>query len=136
MNGHQSMPMPTFISNPSGSLSRRTFLAGTATTVAAFYVGRRTSAAALTPARKLTASVPQVFVDLNVLDSAENIHQLFHTAEKHPANPVLLGESKWERKQGGPCGAFIYDDQEQLFKAWYQGVIGTEFGSPATGRTR
>src|SRR5262245_33177815 len=101
------------------ALSRRDFLAASAATVASLYIGRKSSAALATPARKLTPGAPQIFVDLNVLDAAENIHQLFHTAEKHPANPVLLGEKKWERKQGGPCGSFIYDEQDKLLKAWY-----------------
>lgn len=115
-------------------LSRREILQGTALAAATFYCRRGWSdAATARTARKLTRGAPQVFVDLNQLDALENIHHLFHAADKHPANPVLLGEKKWERKQGGPCGAFIYDEQEHLFKAWYQGVIGTEFGQPGYG---
>lgn len=115
-------------------MSRRSFLESGVAAAMAVYLPNRAFAVAFAPARKLTSGAAQVFVDLDLLDSAQNIHQLFHTAEKHPANPVLLGEKKWERKQGGPCGAFSYEDREKVFKAWYQGVIGTEFGQPGYGQ--
>ncbi|MFN0172981.1 MAG: hypothetical protein ACKV22_41920 [Bryobacteraceae bacterium] len=83
--------------------------------------------------RKITAGAPQIFVDLADVESLENVGQIFHAAEKHPANPILRGTKSWEREAGGPAASFIYDADEKLFKCWYQGVMGDKEGATQYG---
>lgn len=84
-------------------------------------------------ARKIARRAPQVFVDLDDMESLDNVKQLFHTAEKHPANPVLAAKAPWDREGGGPCASMIYDAEEKTFKCWYQGVLGDEYGTSKYG---
>ena len=120
-------------------ISRRGFLRSGAATTAVLSLSSVTTAsspsatktAAGSP-RKLTPAAPQVFVDLSHVELLENVRHLFHTAEKHPDNPVLDGEKEWERVMGGPCASFIFDEEEKLFKVWYQGIIGDRRGRVPT----
>ena len=85
--------------------------------------------AALPPALPKTgelpkvADAPQLFVDFDQVDVADNVVRTFYAAEKHPGNPVLRKEKPWEQDRG-TWGSVIYDDEAQLFKAWYGGESG------------
>ncbi len=85
--------------------------------------------AALPPALPKTgelpkvADAPQLFVDFDQVDVADNVVRTFYAAEKHPDNPVLRKEKPWEQDRG-TWGSVIYDDEAQLFKAWYGGESG------------
>lgn len=72
---------------------------------------------------------PQLFVDLTRVEKLDNAKQAFHTAQKHPANPVLRKEKPWETMYG-TWGTVIYDAEEKIFKAWYGGT------GRATGNTK
>src|SRR5438093_289898 len=62
----------------------------------------------------------QLFVDLDRVASTENVRQVFHLAQKHPANPVLRKVKPWENDRG-TWGSVIYDERDKVFKAWYGG---------------
>jgi len=84
--------------------------------------------------RKVTIGAPQIFVDLEAaVESTENVQQIFHTAQKHPKNPVLRWEKPWETKTGTPTAPVIYDEREKLFKCWYFGIPSTIEGQPIWG---
>ena len=71
------------------------------------------------PAR-ITSAV-QLFVDDYLVDTAEGVRRSVHQWKRHPANPVLQPDKPWE--YGGnylnTYGSVIYDESEQVFKAWY-----------------
>jgi len=95
-------------------LSRREFLASTTLL----------AAQAQPPASTHTiGDAPQLFVDLDFVASLENVRQAFHSAEKHPGNPVLRKEMPWEQDRG-TWGSVIYDPDARIFKAWYGGLSG------------
>jgi hypothetical protein len=73
----------------------------------------------------LLKDAPQLFVDLDNVESLENVRQVFHVAEKHPDNPVLRKVKPWENDRG-TWGSVIYDDEEKLFKVWYGGKSGRQ----------
>ena len=50
--------------------------------------------------RKVSRGAPQIFVDLDDVESLDNVKQFFHAAEKHPANPVLAAKTPWDRRGG------------------------------------
>src|SRR5262245_44746452 len=62
----------------------------------------------------------QLFVDFDRVELAENVVRTFHSAEKHPDNPVLRKVKPWEIDRG-TYGSVIYDDEARLFKVWYGG---------------
>jgi hypothetical protein len=66
---------------------------------------------------------PQLFVDFDQVDLSDNVTRTFHSAEKHPDNPVLHKVKLWETARG-TWGSVIYDEDAQLFKAWYGGESG------------
>jgi hypothetical protein len=68
---------------------------------------------------------PQLFVDFDRVESVDNIKRVFHSAEKHPGNPVLGKQKPWEL-DAGTWGSVIYDDEERIFKAWYGGTSGRD----------
>jgi hypothetical protein len=64
----------------------------------------------------------QLFVD-DFLVERTTLKRTFHTAEFHPANPVLTPDRPWEQ-EGGPTAMVFsdgawYDPQDHLFKMWY-----------------
>ncbi len=69
------------------TLSRREFLSSTSLLAA------QSQSPASTPT---IGDAPQLFVDLDFVASLENVRQVFHSAEKHPDNPVLRKEKPWE----------------------------------------
>ena len=83
--------------------------------------------------RKITPGAPQVFVDTGTIEKLDNVQQIFHQAERHPANPVISPTRPWEREGGGPAAAVIFDEEEKIFKCWYQGVIGDKLGTTQYG---
>ena len=68
----------------------------------------------------LLGDSPQLFVDLERVDLLENVHQVFHSADKHPNNPVIRRTKPWENV-GGTWGSVSFDAEEKIFKAWYGG---------------
>lgn len=67
----------------------------------------------------------QLFVDLDRVETLDNVRQVFHQAEKHPKNPVLRKVKPWENDRG-TWGSVIYDEQDKVFKAWYGGLSGAK----------
>ena len=69
---------------------------------------------------QITSAV-QLFVDDHLVDTTEGVRRTVHQWQKHPQNPVLRPDKPWEF--GGSYlnayGSVIYDESEQLFKAWY-----------------
>jgi hypothetical protein len=59
-----------------------------------------------------------LFVDFADVSSQRNLQRTFHQAEKHGTKPVLTQGEPWERA-GGMCGSVVFDEEQQLFKAWY-----------------
>ncbi|MBN1421365.1 MAG: alpha-galactosidase [Planctomycetes bacterium] len=72
----------------------------------------------------------QLFIDDYLIESTD-LRRTFHTAEFHPASPVLRPDRPWESdtvSQGHPAPTAMvfsdgvwYDPQDRLFKMWYMG---------------
>ena len=101
-------------------LSRRDWLAGALGGGAAV-----TSAKAQPPEIPVLGDSAQLFVDYDRVESLEGITRTFHSAEKHPANPVLRRQHPWESARG-TWGSVIFDAEERVFKAWYGGTSGRD----------
>lgn len=120
-------------------LTRRQWMGTTAAAAVTLPFIRTVAAAAdnqKATARKLTTGAPQIFIDDRDVANMDNIKRLFHDAEKFDGNPVIFpqqGKFPWDRAGGGPAASFIYDEEEKIFKCWFQGVIGDEEPDPRGG---
>ena len=72
-------------------------------------------------------SAVQLFVDDYLVETTEGIRRTVHQWQKHPDNPVLRADNPWESRGKSiftinllsTYGSVIYDQQEDIFKAWY-----------------
>ena len=73
-----------------------------------------------------------IFIDDRFIEEKSGLNRHFHRPQKCPENPVLHADKPWEGDAAFvDTGLVIYDEQEKLFKAWYQGgaCYGPEDGS-------
>jgi hypothetical protein len=72
------------------------------------------------------AGTEVLFFDLLELDELYHVRRVVCAAKKHPHNPVMVqGDiDKWDSAQASPWAirTVIYDEEEKLFKCWYNGT--------------
>ncbi len=74
----------------------------------------------------------ELFLDDRFVDNASGLTRCFHEPVKCRSNPVIRVDRPWERDAAFvDTGLVTYDQDEQLFKGWYQGggCYGPEDGS-------
>ena len=108
--------------NSKSRLRRRDFLKTGVALAAGLPAFTQTQAAETLEIQKI-GDAPQLFVDLTRVEKLENVKQAFHTAQKHPGNPVLRKEKPWET-QYGTWGTVLYDEEEKIWKAKAKGRDG------------
>jgi hypothetical protein len=61
----------------------------------------------------------QFFIDDYWIATSDNIKKALHQPEKFSGNPLIKGDVPWE--ENPYCfGSVIYDNEEAIFKLWYQ----------------
>jgi hypothetical protein len=75
----------------------------------------------------------QLFVDDYLIAASTDVRRTLHQLRKHPANPVMAGETAWEGgPRWGPVLAYVLrDDQTGRFRLWYRSRVKYQ----ANGRT-
>ena len=72
----------------------------------------------------------QLFIDDRVVESTRSVTRRLHRLERHPDNPVLVGDRPWERWLVSPNGrAVLFDGETGEFKMWYM-ASRPEEGAP------
>ena len=72
----------------------------------------------------------QLFIDDHAVESTEGVSRRLHRLERHPGNPVLVGDRPWERWLVSPNGrAVLFDRETGEFKMWYM-ASHMEEGAP------
>ena len=72
----------------------------------------------------------QLFIDDHAVESTEGVSRRLHRLERHPGNPVLVGDRPWERWLVSPNGrAVLFDRETAEFKMWYM-ASHMEEGAP------
>ncbi len=73
-----------------------------------------------------TSKTHVLFLDMQEVTDLWNVRMSVVEAEKHPLNPSLpLGDiNEWDSRQAAPweVRTVLYDEQEDIFKAWYGGI--------------
>ena len=87
-------------------------------------------AAGACEARKRTAPVleigtaRQLLLDDGVVASTRNLKRRLHRLQRHPANPVIVGDTPWERWTTYPNGRpVLFDPESGEFKIWYMSSL-------------
>jgi hypothetical protein len=81
------------------------------------------------------ADKTQLFVDQAIVRDTKRVSFTLHPATKHPANPLIKVDQPWESWRVLLYGSVLYDDDEKLFKMWYQTADSPEFPSGALETT-
>ena len=72
----------------------------------------------------------QLFIDDHVVESTQGVTRRLNRLERHPGNPVLVGDRPWERWMISPNGrAVLFDRETGEFKMWYM-ASHPEEGAP------
>ena len=63
-----------------------------------------------------------LFIDDRFVEQTIGLRRNFHQAKRHGDAPILKADRPWEADAAFvDSGMVIYDEDEKLFKAWYQG---------------
>ena len=74
----------------------------------------------------------ELFIDDRFIDEMSDLERCFHQANKYQENPVICADQPWEKDAAFvDAGLVLYDETDNLFKAWYQGgaCYGPDDGS-------
>lgn len=63
----------------------------------------------------------QLFVDQVLVRETQNLSFTLHPGEKHPGNPLVKATLPWEGWRLELYGTVLFDEEEKLFKMWYNG---------------
>ncbi len=70
-----------------------------------------------------------LFLDSRVVDRIENVRLVLGRVEKDACNPLFIEDKPWEVRFDNLYPNVIFDDMEQLYKAWYNPYIVDEVSS-------
>jgi hypothetical protein len=61
----------------------------------------------------------RLFLDALTIDEQQGLERVFHSCDKHPANPLINGDTPWEANGSGPYlyGTVMWD--EGRLRMWY-----------------
>ena len=62
-------------------------------------------------------------LDSRLIDSTENAKLTLGQPQKHPANPLFGEEKPWEARFDNLYASVIYDEEENIYKCWYNPFI-------------
>jgi hypothetical protein len=62
----------------------------------------------------------QLFLDDRLIDRADNLSRTVHQPEPFAKNPIVRCDKPWEFDCITLWGTVLWDEQDQLFKMWYQ----------------
>lgn len=73
------------------------------------------------------ADKTQLFVDKILVRETQRVSFTLHPAEKHPANPLIKVDRPWEGWRIVLYGTTFYDEEDHIFKMWYNSGDSPEF---------
>ena len=88
-------------------------------TVALFLVPGAAAAAGQVPKAFEITSNPQLFVDDFLIERKEDVFRTLHNPERVATNPVIVPDRPWEGYLTMQPGTVIFDEEDGVFKMWY-----------------
>lgn len=68
----------------------------------------------------------QLFVDDYLIAAQANVARKYHAFDKHPDNPVLVGDQPWEGNNIYLFGTVLPGEDSKGYRMWYQDIPGQE----------
>ncbi|MDQ2949540.1 MAG: hypothetical protein M3Y27_26990, partial [Acidobacteriota bacterium] len=69
---------------------------------------------------------PQLFVDDAVIERMENVTRTLHYPVRVAENPIIKSDQPWEGELSLQPGTVIFDEEEHIFKMWYNSLATKE----------
>lgn len=67
----------------------------------------------------INESTRRLLLDPRIVDSTRNARLAIGEAKKHSANPLFGEDKPWESRFDNVYANVIYDQQEKIYKCWY-----------------
>ena len=67
----------------------------------------------------------ELFLDDVVVANMENLTRELKQPSKHPSNPLIVQDQPWEDRLVEVYGTIIFDQEDNIFKAWYRASSDT-----------
>ncbi len=77
---------------------------------------------------RIVDSVHRLFIDDELIASIERLEWVVNQPVRHHANPVITYDRPWEGNCVITWGSVIYDEDERLFRIWYEAY--DKYGPP------
>src|ERR1700732_291162 len=61
-----------------------------------------------------------LLLDDSIIDNSEHLVRTIHQPQSFSVNPLITADKPWEFACVTLWGTVLYDEQERLFKCWYQ----------------
>ena len=61
----------------------------------------------------------QLFIDNFCMETLDGVRRRFHTARKHPGNPLMQPQMPWETDYIQMYGNVLFDTDHNRFRMWY-----------------
>jgi len=75
------------------------------------------------PAKPLMQRAKYLLLDSRIIDKASGARLTVGTVKKHPANPLFKEDKPWEPRFDNLYPNVIYDEEDKLYKCWYNPMI-------------
>lgn len=70
----------------------------------------------------VVTSAPQLFVDDVLIERMEKVARTLNQPKRLAENPILKPDQPWEGELSLQPGTVIFDEQDQIFKMWYNSL--------------
>jgi hypothetical protein len=68
-----------------------------------------------------------LLLDSRIVENVTNAELTLGTVRKHSANPLFEEDNPWEQRFDNLYANIIYDEEEALYRCWYQPVYRVAF---------
>ena len=74
-----------------------------------------------------------LFVDDYYVAEIRGLRRTLHQPTKHPANPLITGDTPWEGNSAVLHGSLLLDPIDGLYKSWYNSKLGVSYAQSTDG---
>ena len=99
-----------------------------------FYEGDKSVVLGKKPQPRQVGRAHQLFIDDELIEEMEGLEKIVNQPAKYDGNPVLTYDKPWEGNCVITWGTVLYDEEEKIFKIWYQ--VYVKYPPAGEGRTR
>jgi len=73
--------------------------------------------------KAIKGQIKHLLLDSRIIDNVQNAKLTLGQVKKHPANPLFGEDKPWEARFDNLYANVIYDEEEKIYKCWYNPFI-------------